>query len=86
MHWLLRDIDSRLAIDAAAVEHLAGHVWPGNFRELRAVLTRALLRREAERRDQPLDRADIDAVLPRTPPGAPASRLQQGAADLVRSA
>ena len=38
----------RLRTEFAAVAQLAAHRWPGNFRELRAVLTRALL---LERRD-----------------------------------
>ncbi|MCY7316463.1 MAG: sigma 54-interacting transcriptional regulator, partial [Rubrivivax sp.] len=45
VHWVLRGIDARARIDDLALVRLARHAWPGNFRELRAVLTRALLQR-----------------------------------------
>jgi sigma-54 dependent transcriptional regulator, acetoin dehydrogenase operon transcriptional activator AcoR len=50
------------------------------------VLTRALLQRAAAHRGQPMSLGDVQAVLPAAPPHAPASRLQQGADELVRSA
>ena len=87
VRWVLRHVDRRLEITDSAVAHLARHPWPGNFRELRAVLTRALLHRAAQKsdqRDQPLNRADIDAVLHTDVPPLPASQLQRGAAELVR--
>lgn len=40
---VLAMLDPLATIDDAAMERLALHAWPGNFRELRSVLTRALL-------------------------------------------
>ena len=85
VRWVLHHIDGRLDIDDDAVSHLAGHAWPGNFRELRAVLTRALLQRASQRRGQPLSRPDVQAVLPALRPQPPVSRLQRSADELVRS-
>ena len=102
VRWVLGNIERRLEITDSAVAYLARHPWPGNFRELRAVLTRALLHRAAQHqirldqqehqdqrdqrvhRDQPLNRADIEAVLHTDGPPLSASRLQRGAAELVR--
>ena len=83
--WVLRQLDARQSLASDALARLGNHPWPGNFRELRAVLTRALLQRPAERRHQPLSADDLDAVLPPTPLLAGASQLQRSAADLVRS-
>jgi two-component system response regulator FlrC len=49
---------------AAAMERLAGHVWPGNCRELENVIQRAVLLRSGER----IDASDliIDSVAPAT--------------------
>jgi two-component system, response regulator FlrC len=49
---------------AAAMERLAGHVWPGNCRELENVIQRALLLRSGER----IEASDliIDSVAPAT--------------------
>ena len=97
VRWVLRHIERRLEITDSAVAYLTRHPWPGNFRELRAVLTRALLHRTAQHqhqrdqrdqqdhRDQPLNRADIEAVLRTDGTPLSASRLQRGAAELVRS-
>ena len=106
VRWVLGHIEHRLEITDSAVAYLARHPWPGNFRELRAVLTRALLHRAAQHeshrdqqehqdhldqrdkrihRDQPLNRADIEAVLHTDAPPLSASRLQRGAAELVRT-
>jgi len=76
---VLAGIDRTASLTDAAVQRLAAHGWPGNFRELRAVLTRALLVPGARR----LDAADIDRLLPAAA-GGPGSQLQQGATDLVR--
>lgn len=79
---LLAVLDRRATITDEAIARLAQHHWPGNFRELRAVLTRALLGRE----DGRLGRREIDRLLP--PPGhepaAGASALRLGAAETVR--
>ncbi len=43
LRFTLERIDSTATISEEAAARLAAHDWPGNFRELRAVLTRALL-------------------------------------------
>jgi DNA-binding NtrC family response regulator len=49
-----------IAVDAGAVERLAQHAWPGNFRELETVLERALL---LYRRGSKLGAEEIAAAL-----------------------
>jgi transcriptional regulator of acetoin/glycerol metabolism len=83
--WVLRTIDPHQLIDDEALGSLAGHAWPGNFRELRSVLTRALLQRPAARRGLPLGRADLATVLPTPAPHATPSQLQRSAAEIVRA-
>ncbi len=79
---VLAAVDSAASITDEAIERLAGHGWPGNFRELRSVLTRALL--------QGSSRVQAAAVAPWLPQAAAApaagtvSALQQNAAELVR--
>ncbi len=80
----LAALDPAARIDDAAIARLAQHRWPGNFRELRSVLTRALLQ-AAQAGSPRLDAAAVDALLPATAPPA-GSVLQQGASDLVRRA
>jgi len=83
---LLAGIDAQASIDDAALQRLRGQPWPGNFRELRAVLTRALLAGQG----RALGLAQVDALLPpagradhsNAPPGGNA--LQLGASALVR--
>jgi DNA-binding NtrC family response regulator len=53
-----------IALDPTAVRALESHTWPGNFRELEAVLERALL---MFRRGGRLTSAEIDAALDRPP-------------------
>jgi len=76
---VLAALDAGATIADDAIERLARHTWPGNFRELRSVLTRALLARG----DHRLARSDIDRLLPAASPGS-ASALQQGAGEMVR--
>jgi sigma-54 dependent transcriptional regulator, acetoin dehydrogenase operon transcriptional activator AcoR len=76
---VLRVVDGAASIDDAAIERLSRHAWPGNFRELRSVLTRALLLEPGRR----LRLTDVEPLLPAAEP-APASGLQQLAADAVR--
>jgi transcriptional regulator of acetoin/glycerol metabolism len=78
-HLLLRRLDPHATIDDAAVERLRAHAWPGNFRELRAVLTRALLACGG----RPLGVADIERLLP-SAPRMPTSALQQAASGAIR--
>ena len=76
---LLRRIDPRAAIDDAAIDRLQAHAWPGNFRELRSVLTRALLTGDGH----PIVLADVERLLPRAQRAA-TSALQQVAAETIR--
>ena len=85
VRWTLRAIDASAAIDDLAIQRLAGHSWPGNFRELRAVLVRAILARDlhgAGARRLPISAAEIDALLPQV--AVAGSVLQRNAAELVR--
>jgi transcriptional regulator with PAS, ATPase and Fis domain len=89
---MLLGLDERSSITQAAVECLATHNWPGNMRELRTVLTRALLVRSLDPQQRPLDAPDVQAVLPlktdstmdaAEPPAG--SRLQRRISELVRA-
>jgi transcriptional regulator of acetoin/glycerol metabolism len=84
--WVLAAIDPHARLGDDAVDRLARHAWPGNFRELRSVLTRALL---AGIGGGLLRATHIDAVLPTAtapaPQSAPVSLLQRSAAELVRA-
>ncbi|ACB35637.1 putative phytochrome sensor protein [Leptothrix cholodnii SP-6] len=75
-HTVLQAIDRSARIGDDAIAALSQHAWSGNMRELRSVLTRALLACESSR----IERADIEQVLPAlAPSAAPISVLQQGA-------
>jgi len=76
---VLRRLDARAAIADDAIDRLQAHGWPGNFRELRSVLTRALLACGG----RPISAADVDHLLPTTQRVA-ASALQQAAAETIR--
>ena len=95
---VLATLNESATISDGAVEHLAGHPWPGNFRELRSVLTRALMGTAtqpvaaaamyATGRNMPwasvtLTRSDIELLIPAAAP-AGASALQQGASEMIR--
>ena len=76
---LLHRLDARAAIDDAALDRLQAHAWPGNFRELRSVLTRALLSCEGH----PIGAATIAPLLPPAERAA-RSALQQAAGETIR--
>jgi transcriptional regulator of acetoin/glycerol metabolism len=75
---VLAALDRGASIGDDAIQRLAQHRWPGNFRELRSLLTRALLRSGGR-----LGVADVERVLP-AGGGGPASALQINAGELVR--
>jgi transcriptional regulator of acetoin/glycerol metabolism len=89
---VLGQLDLGSDIDDEAVECLSSHAWPGNFRELRSVLTRALLAGGRRR----LQAGDFAGLLPggtadklpvgpaQSPRPESPSTLQQVAADAVR--
>jgi transcriptional regulator of acetoin/glycerol metabolism len=82
---VLHAVDAGARIVPEAVDRLAGHAWPGNFRELRAVLTRALLARRLRGDDDRIGAADVAALLPAPAASASdASALQRSATDAVR--
>jgi sigma-54 dependent transcriptional regulator, acetoin dehydrogenase operon transcriptional activator AcoR len=85
VRWVLAALAPRVAIDEAAVARLLQHRWPGNFRELRSVLTRVLLARGGSA--LPIGEAEVLAQLPElasvTAPAA--SALQRNAGELVRA-
>ncbi len=90
---VLADLEPQARLDEAAVQRLSEHGWPGNFRELRAVLTRALLA-QPEAGAMRLDAGAVDALLPAAgiasahggaaASGRPNSQLQRSADELVR--
>lgn len=87
-HWVLRGIDpsARLLDDGLVL--LQQHTWPGNFRELRGVLTRALLALPGHPQGACLGAAELRTALPMpmpAPESAPRSALQRTAAELVRA-
>ena len=57
---VLATLDAGATLTDAALQRLAQHAWPGNFRELRSVLTRALLGQQ----DGHLDAPDMHRLLP----------------------
>jgi transcriptional regulator of acetoin/glycerol metabolism len=86
--WVLRGIDASAQLLDDALPVLQQRAWPGNFRELRSALTRALLARPAGPHGACLGAADLRAVLPGpapVPDAAPRSALQRTAAELVRA-
>ena len=82
---VLATLDARATASDQALARLAQHAWPGNFRELRSVLTRALLAESAVRQAgaRHLEPADFERLLPAARPLG-ASALQQGASELVQ--
>lgn len=80
VRFALAAIDAQASISDAAVARLKAYAWPGNFRELRSVLTRALLSQPTRRIDVAQLRSLIAA--PRGV-GPDASVLRQGATEAV---
>jgi hypothetical protein len=80
----LQRIDPAATLSDAAIARLALHRWPGNFRELHAVLSRAVLLHPTGR----LDAADLRTPWPAadTPAAAPPSALRRGVTESVRAA
>ena len=72
-HQLLATLDPSASLSEAAMTRLAQHAWPGNFRELRAVLTRAVLACRAQGRATALQAADLAACMPAGPGTGPAA-------------
>ena len=76
---VLRRLDPRAAVADIAIDRLQAHAWPGNFRELRSVLTRALLASDGH----PLAVDDVERLLPAAQRPA-SSALQQAASETIR--
>ncbi len=81
---MLAAIDTQATISDAAVARLALHGWPGNFRELRSLLTRVLLDQGLAARPARIDIGQLAAHLPAAAMAPHASALQHGATELVR--
>jgi transcriptional regulator of acetoin/glycerol metabolism len=81
VRFVLEAVQREATIDDAAIACLARHGWSGNMRELRAVLTRALLGSP----DGRLDEAAVRRVLPQAAPATdePRSALARGAMERV---
>jgi transcriptional regulator of acetoin/glycerol metabolism len=75
---LLASLDGAASISDEAVVRLALHRWPGNFRELRSLLTRVLLHGT-----QRIGAAEVEPWLP-SAAATPTSALQLNASELVR--
>jgi len=75
---MLASLDGAASISDDALARLSLHRWPGNFRELRSLLTRVLLHGT-----QRIGALEVDRWLPARS-AAPASALQLNASELVR--
>lgn len=92
VHFVLDDLDPAARLSPEALQLLCEHDWPGNFRELRSVLTRMLVEAGSDEPVVHLDRHLVETVLPsmaRRPEvaqaGAPTS-LQRAATQAVLQA
>ncbi|MBE0624582.1 MAG: sigma-54-dependent Fis family transcriptional regulator [Burkholderiales bacterium] len=82
LRFALKTIDPAATVSAEAATHLAAHDWPGNFRELRAILTRALLSAPDSHID--LEQVDIWLQQVRSPSTQPTgSVLREKVAEAV---
>lgn len=90
---LLASLDVRARLSEPALARLRKQLWPGNFRELRAVLTRALLARQLRGGEPHLAAEDFAALLPDSDGGTSGdsgsalhSQLQRHSTELVMQA
>lgn len=81
---VLAAVDPAASIEPQALARLAVHPFPGNIRELRSLLTRALLRPGGS--GGRVREADLAALLPAAAPGEAPSLLQRQADDAVQRA
>ncbi len=87
VRWVLQGLDAQACISDAAVQRLARHSWPGNFRELRSVLTRLLLAGGDGTQQPLLDLDGVTSLLPALPTSSgTTSALQRTADEAVRTA
>ncbi len=85
---VLYGLDPATDITRAAIDRLAGHSWPGNFRELRSVLARALMDRDRGAADMAIEALGIADISKHLPADkyfdlSGVSALNLGATDLV---
>jgi transcriptional regulator of acetoin/glycerol metabolism len=76
---MLLRLDHQASISAAAFARLRQERWPGNFRELRAVLTRALLRCD----DRHIALQDMERVLGPAPSAPGRAAMNDGPAGQI---
>jgi transcriptional regulator of acetoin/glycerol metabolism len=89
VQFVLAELDPTARLSPGAMQRLCSHDWPGNFRELRSVITRALIQAHPACDGIRLEEQDIAAALPgrmealRAPEALPASGLQRAATQTV---
>jgi transcriptional regulator of acetoin/glycerol metabolism len=88
VEFVLAELDPLATLSPQAMASLCQHDWPGNFRELRSVLTRLLLEAGGSGDGAHLEQASVQALLPPAPgdavsPGASAGSSLQRAATLT---
>lgn len=92
VHFVLADLDPKATLSPEALELLCEHDWPGNFRELRSLLTRMLMESGSGEAGAHLDRPLVETVLanmghrPGFAQAGAASSLQRAATQTVLQA
>jgi transcriptional regulator of acetoin/glycerol metabolism len=92
VHFVLDELDPAARLSPEALDLLCEHDWPGNFRELRSVLTRLLLEAGSDESVVHLDRGLVETVLPNRAHGTEvakagaATSLQRAATQTVLQA
>ncbi|MEI6029041.1 MAG: sigma-54-dependent Fis family transcriptional regulator [Betaproteobacteria bacterium] len=92
VHFVLDQLDPAARLSPEALELLCEHDWPGNFRELRSVLTRLLVEAGSDESVVHLDRHLVETVLPNRAHGTEvakagaATSLQRAATQTVLQA
>jgi len=79
---VLRGIAPAASITSGAVKLLGGHHWPGNFRELRSVLTRALLALDAS--ENQINESCVGQHIPANGRPREVATLHLGATEMVQ--
>lgn len=88
VQFVLAELDPRATLSPQAMARLCQHDWPGNFRELRSMLTRLLLEAGGSGEELRLEQESVHALLPQAQgpaltPGSPAGSGLQRAATLT---
>jgi transcriptional regulator with PAS, ATPase and Fis domain len=86
VEFVLAELDPLATLSPQAMASLCQHDWPGNFRELRSVLTRLLLEAGGSGDGARLEQASVQALLPPVPRDAVALGSPLGGSSLQRAA